>query len=164
MTTDGNNQPLVIEPIGEDAGPPAAAGSPPRRIDASTRHLSSDINWRNSFFSIRQIKELIVIGFAIYVLWCLLKMLGTFVEALGNMLNKVGVFSRSPFVVAQAIDWHVLLIGTALIVAIATILIVLMKNVLASESSAEQGRSDLEVKDMPIGEFISAIWGMIKPK
>lgn len=162
MAPDGNHQPeLVIEPIGEDAGMTAAAGGPPRRID---RQRTDRINWRNSFFTIRQFKELTVIGFAICVLWSLLEMLGKFVDSLGNMLNKAGVLSRSPLAVAQTIDWHVLLIGTALIVAIATILIVLMKNVLASESSVEQGRSDLEVKDMPIGEFINAIWGMIKPK
>lgn len=152
----------VIEPA---ANP---ANGTVKTVETAPAPENRGINWLNALASIQHLKELLVILVAIYVVWKLLDMLRIFIGSLSaTMLGAANLYS-APIAVMKSIDWHVLLLGTALIVALAAIVIVMLKNVLAQSNerspSSKSGDGLNVVKDMPLGEFVAALWSIVKPK
>lgn len=95
---------------------------------------------------------------AVYALWSLLGMLKSFILEISQVFSSAVKLHSAPLLVVRTFDWHILLLGTALIVSISTILIVLLKSVLnPNPRKEEEDKKHLEWEDIPVGSFLSGL-------
>jgi hypothetical protein len=122
-------------------------------------------NWLAYSFTSKLLKEYAVIGVAVWVVYMLVTTLVAFMKGLTELFTQAVYFKSAPVLMVKTIDWHILLLGGTLIISITTILMVMLRSVLASNAvSAEEKKQHSSWEDMPLASFASWIVEQIKSR
>ncbi len=122
-------------------------------------------NWLAYSFTSKLLKEYAVIGIAGWVVWKLVTTLVTFMTGLTELFTQAVYFKSAPVLMVKTIDWHILVLGGTLIISITTILMVMLRSVLAAHTtSAEEKKQHSTWEDMPLASFASWLADQIKSR
>lgn len=109
----------------------------------SNAHLSPDnapdspeLNIKNALFSFDTFKEALVLSAVGYILYSLVRMLGGFLSSLAEIFTKASAMYSAPIAVVKTLDWHIVFLGSALILSITTIACFMLGIVFGKKNSA----------------------------
>lgn len=137
---------------------PTAGGQPPSRSDEP-----KPFNWLAYSFTNRLLKEYFVIFVGIWVIYSLVSILKMFFTRITDLFTQAVYFKSAPVTIAKTLDWHILVLGGALIISITTIAMVLLRSVMNNtNSNPEEKKQHSTWDDMPISNFIE--WAVEKIK
>lgn len=142
--------------------------APLPKATSEVREVASDakrFNWLAYSFTSKLLKEYAVIGVAVWVVYMLVTTLVTFMKGLTELFTQAVYFKSAPVLMVKTIDWHILLLGGTLIISITTILMVMLRSVLASNAvSPEEKKQHNSWDDMPLANFASWVVDQIKSR
>ncbi|MFK4234913.1 hypothetical protein [Pseudomonas guariconensis] len=154
--SDGDGEKVTFTPDSKDVGSKGAV-----TINTLTVH---EKNWKDALSSAQHVKELIVICAVSFALIWLLAILTSFVSAVTALFTEAVRLHSAPVTVVKTMDWHVILIGSALIVGISAILIVLLKSVFDSGKTDKKTPDGLALGDMPFAEVVKSVQSFFQKK
>ena len=128
-------------------------------------HLTvAEKNWKDALSSAQHVKEFFVILAVLIALAWLLGILTGFVSSITSLFTEAVRLHSAPVTVVKTMDWHVILLGSALIVGISAILIVLLKSVFDSGKADKKTPDGLALNDMPFGEVAKSLLSFFQKK
>ncbi|MBV6287383.1 hypothetical protein [Pseudomonas aegrilactucae] len=124
----------------------------------------ADKNWKDALSSVQHIKELgVIVAVSLALVWLLCILTG-FVSSITELFTEAVRLHSAPVTVVKTMDWHVILIGSALILGVSAILIVLLKSVFDSGRSDKKTPDGLALGDMPFGEVVKSVQSFFQKK
>lgn len=122
-------------------------------------------NWLAYSFTNKLLKEYAVISVAVWVVYMLVTTLVDFMKSLTELFTQSVYFKSAPVLMVKTIDWHILLLGGTLIISITTILMVMLRSVLANNAvPPEEKKQHNSWDDMPLANFSSWVVDQIKSR
>ncbi|QZA52641.1 hypothetical protein [Pseudomonas sp. 2hn] len=122
-------------------------------------------NWLAYSFTNRLLKEYFVIAAAVWVVVSLVSALTGFIKSITELFTQAVYYKSAPVLIAKTIDWHILVLGGALILSITTIIMVTLRSVMNnSPTSQEEKKQHSTWDDMPISNFIDWLWEKLKSR
>ena len=95
---------------------------------------SPDLNVKNAISSTTTAKEFLVLFATGYILWKLVNMLGGFFLSLTSLFTSASAMYSAPIAVVKTLDWHIVFLGSALILSITTIACFLLGSVFSKKT------------------------------
>lgn len=137
---------------------PTAGGQPPTRPEDAKQ-----FNWFAFSFTNRLFKEYFVIAVGIWVVYNLVTILKAFITSITDLFTQAVYFKSAPVTMIKTIDWHILVLGGALIISITTIMMVMLRSVMNNTASNQEEKKQHSTwDDMPVSNFIE--WALEKIK
>lgn len=122
-------------------------------------------NWLAYSLTSKLLKEYLVIGITVWVVYKLVSILANFMTGLSDLFKQAVYFKSAPVLMVKTMDWHILVLGGTLIISITTILMVMLRSVLASNAvSPEEKKQHSAWEDMPLASFVSWVVDQIKSR
>ncbi|MDC6381262.1 MULTISPECIES: hypothetical protein [Pseudomonas] len=112
---------------------------------------SPELNLKNLISSTTTWKEFLVLFATGFILWKLVNMLEGFFSSLTSLFTHASAMYSAPIAVVKTLDWHIVFLGSALILSITTIACFLLGSVFGKKTT-----------ELPIGETKESISTLVE--
>jgi hypothetical protein len=118
------------------------------------------LNVKNAISSTTTAKEFLVLFATGYILWKLVSMLEGFFFSLISLFTHASAMYSAPIAVVKTLDWHIVFLGSALILSITTIACFLLGSVFGKKNN----ESLIGETKESIGTLVEAVKSLIESK
>ncbi|PBJ97565.1 hypothetical protein CMV24_02285 [Pseudomonas plecoglossicida] len=131
---------------------------------------SPELNIKNALRSVDTAKELLVLMAIGYILYRLLGMLGGFLSSLAEIFTKASAMYSAPIAVVKTLDWHIVFLGSALILSITTIACFMLGSVFGKKNGtllvtdSKESITTLTESVKSLVESVKSLIGTKKPE
>lgn len=119
-----------------------------------------ELNVKNAISSTVTAKEFLVLGVTGFILLKLVTMLEGFFASLISLFTHASAMYSAPIAVVKTLDWHIVFLGSALILSITTIACFLLGSVFGKKAN----ESLIGETKESIGTLVEAVKSLIESK